>query len=72
MSTTTLRLTVQEKRLFAAEARQRGVSLSEFLRQAAHKEVVARDNPWGKFFAEHPPVVMEGPSDLSTREGFSG
>jgi len=25
---------------------------------------------WKKFFADHPPVIANGPTDLSTREGL--
>ncbi|MGA3007404.1 MAG: ribbon-helix-helix protein, CopG family [Opitutaceae bacterium] len=70
MASTTLRLSPQEKRRFTVEARRRGQTLSRFLREAAHKEVRLQKNPWRTFFAENPPVKMEGPSNLSTREGF--
>ena len=72
MSTATIRLSEAEKRMFAAAAKRRGISLSEFLREAAHREVRGNENPWRKFFAEHPAVAMEGPADLSSGEGFGG
>lgn len=71
MATVTIRLTPEEKRRFAAEARRRGMTLSEFLREAGRREAEASNNPWQKFFAENPSVDFEAPADLSTREGFS-
>lgn len=70
MALTTLRLSPEEKRRFTVEARRRGQNLSQFLREAAHKEICLQKNPWRTFFAENPPVKMEGPGDLSIREGF--
>jgi hypothetical protein len=70
MATTTLRLSAKEKRHFAAEARRRGITLSAFLRDAARKETLTRENPWRKFFTQFPPADFDAPRDLSTREGF--
>ncbi len=71
MSTATIRLTFEEKRRYSAEARRRGITLSEFLREAARREATAGNNPWQKFFAENLPVDFVAPADLSIREGFS-
>jgi hypothetical protein len=70
MPVTTLRLTAAEKRRFIAEARRRGVSLSEYLRRAGHAEANRID--WKTFFAAATPVALpsHAPIDLSTREGF--
>jgi hypothetical protein len=70
MPVTTLRLTAAEKRRFIAEARRRGLSLSEYLRRAGHAE--ARRVDWKTFFVATSPVALppEAPTDLSTREGF--
>ncbi len=72
MAVTTLRLSEAEKRRFTAEARRRGLSLSEYLRQAAQAKSTHVD--WKSFFAETPPVTLPPGSarDLSTREGFTG
>jgi hypothetical protein len=71
MATATIRLTSDEKRRYSAEARRRGITLSEFLREAARKAAEAGNSPWLKFFAKNPPADFEAPADLSTREGFS-
>lgn len=70
MPAITLRLTVAEKRKFTAEARRRGLTLSEYLRQAGQAE--ARRIDWQTFFTAMPPVSLpsDAPSDLSSREGF--
>lgn len=52
MPVTTIRLSVPEKRRFTAEARRRGLSLSEYLRQSAHAG--SRRTDWKTFFAETP------------------
>ena len=72
MPVATLRLTTAEKRRFNAEARRRGLSLSEYLRRAGHAEASRVD--WKTFFAATPPVALPPhvSSDLSTREGFGG
>lgn len=72
MPVTTLRLTAAEKRRFAAEARRRGLTLSEYLRQAGHAEANRID--WKTFFAAMPPVALpsHAASHLSSREGFGG
>jgi hypothetical protein len=72
MPTTTLRLTAAERRQFQAEARRRGISLSEYLREAGRREAVRTD--WRSFFQQVPPVDLPAgsPTDLSTREGFAG
>ena len=72
MPVATLRLTTAEKRRFNAEARRRGLSLSEYLRRAGHAEATRVD--WRTFFAATPPVALppHAPTDLSTREGFGG
>jgi hypothetical protein len=72
MPVATLRLTPSEKRRFTAEARRRGLSLSEYLRRAGHAEASRVD--WKAFFAAAPPVALppHAPTDLSTREGFGG
>jgi hypothetical protein len=72
MPVATLRLTVAEKRRFTAEARRRGVTLSEYLRQAGHAEANRVD--WKAFFDATPPAALpaRAPSDLSSREGFGG
>lgn len=71
MPVTTLRLSAAEKRRFTAEARRRGLSLSEYLRQAAQSKASQVD--WKTFFAETPPVSLPvgAPHDLSAREGFT-
>ncbi len=65
-----LRLTAAERRLFAAEARRRGISLSEYLREAGRREATRTD--WKTFFRQFPAVTLppDAPTDLSTREGF--
>jgi hypothetical protein len=70
MPIATLRLTSAEKRMFAAEARRRGLTLSEYLRQAAAAE--ARRADWNTFFAAMPAIILpsRAPADLSSREGF--
>lgn len=72
MPVATLRLTVAEKRRFTAEARRRGLTLSEYLRQAGNAE--ARRIDWKTFFAATPaaPLPPHAPADLSSREGFDG
>lgn len=72
MPVTTLRLTPAEKRRFTAEARRRGLTLSEYLRQAGHAEANRID--WKTFLAATPPAPLpsHAPSDLSSREGFGG
>lgn len=72
MPVTTIRLSPLEKRRFTTEARRLGLSLSEYLRQAAQSRSNRTD--WRKFFAETPPVrLAEGAAkDLSSREGFAG
>ena len=72
MPVTTLRLTAAEKRKFTAEARRRGLTLSEYLRQAGQAE--ARRIDWQTFFTAMSPVSLpsDAPSDLSSREGFGG
>jgi len=72
MPVATLRLTAAEKRRFTAEARRRGLSLSEYLRRAGHAE--ARRVDWKAFLAATPPSALpaHAPTDLSTREGFGG
>jgi D-alanyl-D-alanine dipeptidase len=59
-----------EKRKFTAEARRRGLTLSEFLRQAGQTETRRAD--WKGFFAAMPAVKLppHAAADLSTREGF--
>lgn len=71
MPVTTLRFSEAEKRRFTAEARRRGLSLSEYLRQAAQAK--SRQIDWKLFFAEIPPVTLPAGSarDLSSREGFT-
>jgi Mobilization protein NikA len=68
----TLRLTAAEKRRFTAEARRRGLSLSEYLRRAGHAEASRVD--WKAFLAATPSAALpaHAPTDLSTREGFGG
>jgi hypothetical protein len=70
MPVATLRLTTAEKRRFNAEARRRGLSLSESLRRAGQAEASRVD--WRTFFAATPPVALppNAPNDLSAREGF--
>ena len=70
MPIATLRLTAAEKRAFMAEARRRGLTLSEYLRQAGQSESKRAD--WKSFFATMPAVDLprRAPTDLSTREGF--
>ncbi|MDD2762953.1 MAG: hypothetical protein PHE83_03140 [Opitutaceae bacterium] len=72
MPVATLRLSAAEKRRFTAEARRRGLSLSEYLRRAGHAEASRID--WKAFFAATPPPTPppHAPTDLSTREGFGG
>jgi hypothetical protein len=72
MPTTTLRLTAAERRQFLAEARRRGISLSEYLREAGRREAIRAD--WKSFFQQMPSVTLPpgSPTDLSTREGFAG
>lgn len=72
MPVATLRLTATEKRRFAAEARRRGLTLSEYLRQAGHAEANRVD--WKTFLAANPsaPLPSDAPVDLSEREGFGG
>ncbi|MGH8017673.1 MAG: hypothetical protein ACREIA_05180 [Opitutaceae bacterium] len=72
MPTTTLRLTAAEKRQFAAEARRRGISLSEYLRDAGRREASRTD--WKTFFEQLPDMKLpsDAPTDLSMREGFGG
>lgn len=72
MPVATLRLTAAEKRRFTAEARRRGLTLSEYLRQAGNAEAKRID--WKAFFAANPPAPLpaHAPSDLSSREGFGG
>ena len=71
MPMTTLRLTVLEKRRFLTEARQRGLSLSEYLRESA-LAATQRGN-WKKFLEENPAVTLPkgAATDLSSREGFA-
>lgn len=71
MPVTTLRLSFSEKRRFTAEARRRGLSLSEFLRQSAHAS--GRWVDWKTFFAAIPAVTLPrgATCNLSFREGFS-
>jgi len=71
MPVTTLRLSEAEKRRFTIEARRRGLSLSEYIRQAAQAKSTQVD--WKSFFAETPPASLPAgaPSDLSSREGFA-
>lgn len=71
MPVATLRLTAAEKRRFSAEARRRGLSLSEYLRQAGHAEANRVD--WKTFLAETPavPPPPGAPANLSSREGFA-
>jgi hypothetical protein len=71
MPIATLRLTAAEKRTFTAEARRRGLTLSEYLRQAGRSEAKRAD--WKSFFASLPAITLPrgAPSDLSTREGFT-
>ncbi len=71
MPVTTIRLSTPEKRRFSAEARRRGLSLSEYLRQSAHAG--SRRTDWKTFFAEIPAVTLpkEAARDLSSREGFA-
>ncbi|MEY2879486.1 MAG: hypothetical protein RLZZ15_1866 [Verrucomicrobiota bacterium] len=66
----TVRLTVAEKRQFAAAARRNGQTLSDYLRTAARRDTGRVD--WAGFFASLPPVkpVRNAATDLSTREGF--
>jgi hypothetical protein len=70
MPVATLRLTTAEKRRFSAEARRRGLSLSEYLRRAGSAEAGRGD--WKAFFVTTPPVALppQAPTDLSSREGF--
>lgn len=70
MPVATLRLTAAEKRRFTAEARRRGLNLSEYLRQAGHAEASRVD--WKTFLAANPPAILpsDAPADLSAREGF--
>jgi len=70
MPVTTLRLTSAEKRRFIAEARRRGLSLSEYLRRAGHAEASRVD--WKTFFVATSPVTLppHASTDLSIREGF--
>ncbi len=72
MPVATLRLTAAEKRAFSAEARRRGLTLSEYLRQAGQREASRVD--WKSFFASLPVITLppRAPTDLSTREGFAG
>jgi hypothetical protein len=70
MPSITLRLPLGDKKKLAAEARRRGLSLSKFLREAAAREIERSQGSWATFFEEHPPRDIDGPSDLSTREGF--
>lgn len=71
MPVTTIRLSALEKKRFSLEARRRGLSLSEYLREAAQ----ARSNrtDWKTFFADTPAAVLpkDAAKDLSTREGFA-
>jgi hypothetical protein len=71
MPIATLRLTAAEKRAFTAEARRRGLTLSEYLRQAGKSEAKRAD--WKSFFASFPATTLPpaAPTDLSTREGFA-
>lgn len=71
MPVTTIRLSDAEKRRFTAEARRRGLSLSEYLRQSAQSKTNTTD--WKSFFADTPPVSLPAGAarDLSTREGFT-
>ena len=70
MPIATLRLTAAEKRQFTAEARRRGLTLSEYLRRAGQSE--ANRGDWKRFLADLQPVTLppHAPTDLSTREGF--
>ena len=70
MPVATLRLTAAEKRRFTAEARRRGLTLSQYLRQAGHAE--ARRIDWKTFLTATPPAALppHAPADLSGREGF--
>jgi hypothetical protein len=72
MPVTTIRLSEAEKRRFTAEARRRGISLSEYLRQSAQAKTNTTD--WKSFFADTPPAHLPpgADRDLSTREGFTG
>ncbi len=56
MPTTTLRLTIAERRQFAAEARRRGISLSKYLREAGRREAARID--WKTFFQQLPEVKL--------------
>lgn len=71
MPVTTIRLSTAEKRRFTAEARRLGLSLSEYLRQAAQAKSSRPD--WKTFFSETPPLVLPkgAARDLSSREGFA-
>jgi len=70
MPIATLRLTAAEKRRFTSEARRRGLTLSEYLRQAAQKEVDRPRTSFGDWAKQFAGVVDSGTPDLSTREGF--
>lgn len=70
MPVTSIRLSPLEKRRFTAEARRLGLSLSEYLRQAAQSRSTRTD--WRKFFAETPPVNLPdgAAKDLSSHEAL--
>ena len=69
-SPTSLRIPEKTKQRIKAAARRRGVSMNEFMIEAALKEAVRPD--WEKFFTEHPPVALPADArrDLSEHEGF--
>ncbi len=69
MPIATLRLTAAEKRTFTAEARRRGLTLSEYLRQAAQKEAGRARLSFGAAAPHVAGLVKSGRSDLSMREG---
>jgi hypothetical protein len=70
MPIATLRLTAAEKRTFTAEARRRGLTLSEYLRTAAQKEAGRARLSFGAIVPGLAGIVKSGRSDLSMREGL--
>lgn len=71
MPVTTIRLSALEKKRFTLEARRRGLSLSEYLREAAQAR--SSQTNWKAFFAEIPAATLpkDAAKDLSSREGFA-
>jgi hypothetical protein len=68
MSSIAIRLLPAEKRRFVAVAKRRGLTLSQFLLQAARGEV-ARSSV-ADWVAKYAGIVTNAPPDLSMRTGL--